>query len=189
MTNDLPKRKTMRLQGCNYSTPAAYFITICTEGRKRILSSVGTGVPDGPSKIKPIHPQVRLTKFGEVADKYINQLDSFYKHISVDYYVIMPNHVHMILVIKGTKTEISASLLCGPSRTPVPTDMGGDVRNSEISKFISTFKRFCNKEYGKNVWQKRSYDHIIRNSDDYYNTAKYILENPATWQQDELYVT
>jgi REP element-mobilizing transposase RayT len=59
--------------------------------------------------------------------------------------------------------------------------------NSSFSHFISTFKRFCNKEYGKNIWQARSYDHIIRNYEDYKNHIKYIYENPAQWYFDELY--
>ena len=73
----------------------------------------------------------------------------------------------------------------GQSRTPVPTNI--ERANSLISQFISTFKRFCNKEYGENIWQARFYDHIIRNHKDFENHLKYIYENPIQWYFDELY--
>ena len=62
------------------------------------------------------------------------------------------------------------------------------MQNSVVSLFVSTFKRFCNKEYGENIWQYRSYDHVIRDRDDYERHLKYISENPLYWKTDELYV-
>ena len=162
---ELKNRKTLRLQGFDYNSVGAYFVTVCTQDRRCILSQiVGTGVLDCP--------QIELTEYGRIAEKYINQLNGFYKHISVESYVIMPNHIHFLLVVKEN----------GQSRTPVPTRA-----NSVFSQFISTFKRFCNKEYGKNIWQSRSNDHIIRNRKDYEEHVKYIYENPLNWYYDELY--
>ena len=163
---NLPKRKQNRLENFDYSKNGAYFITICVKDRKRILSqiNVGTGVLDCP--------QIQLLKYGEIADKYINQLNIFYDNISVDKYVIMPNHIHILLTIQ-----------IGQSRTPVPTGINKiDNKNSIISKFVSTLKRFCNKEYGENIWQGRYYDHIIRNQDDYNEVWKYIEQNPRKWE-------
>lgn len=161
-------RKTTRLPGYDYSAPGAYFLTICTQDRKCLLSRiVGTGVLDGPL--------VELTPYGAVAEKYLRQLNAFYEDLCVDSYVIMPNHIHLLLVIKG-----SAS---GPSGTPVPTK----IQNSTVSRFLSTFKRFCNKEYGQNIWQSRSYDHVVRDRADYDTRLAYIAANPARWREDELY--
>ena len=166
---ELPKRKSTRHKHHDYDSAGAYFITVCTKDRVCLLSRiVGTGVLDGPS--------VELTEYGKIAEKYIKQLDSFYNNIIVEKYVIMPNHIHLLLRIPYI------SHLDGPSGTPVPT-----VQNSTVSKFISTFKRFCNKEYGKNIWQMRSYDHIIRNGNDYDEIVRYIYENPLNWIYDELY--
>ena len=136
---------------------------------------VGTGGLDGPS----IHgisniPRIELTEYGQIADKYLRQLNDFYNHISIENYVIMPNHIHILLWVKGDEN--------GPSRTPVPT-----VQNSIPSRFVSTLKRFCNKEYGMNIWQARSFDHIIRNYNDYEEHRRYIYENPIRWYYDELY--
>ena len=165
---EFKKRKAPRLREFDYNSVGAYFITICTQNRRCILSRVvGTGVLDCP--------QIELTKFGEIAEKYIKQLNAFYNNISVESYVIMPNHIHILLFIKEN----------GQSRTPVPTNK--TKANSTFSRFISTFKRFCNKEYGENIWQARSNDHVIRNRDDYEEHLKYIHENPSRWYYDELY--
>ena len=101
---DLAKRKQNRLENYNYSQEGAYFITICVKDRKRILSNinVGTGVLDCP--------KIELLNHGKIADKYINQLNDFYDNVSVDKYVIMPDHIHFILSVKN-----------GQSGTPVPT--------------------------------------------------------------------
>ena len=162
---ELPQRKPNRIAGCDYSQNGAYFITICTQDRKKILSkiSVGTGVLDCP--------QIQLLTYGEIADKYIRQLNDFYDHISVDQYAIMPDHIHILLSVQN-----------GQSGTPVPTGKDKiDNKNSTLSKFVSTFKRFCNKEYGENIWQSRYYDHVIRNQQDYDEIWQYIENNPRKW--------
>ena len=158
-------RKNTRLPDYDYNSAGAYFITVCTENRRCILSRiVGTGVLDGPN--------VELTHYGKIAAESLNRMNDFYDNLSVESYVIMPNHIHILLYVKE-----------GPSGTLVPT-----AQNSVVSRFISTFKRFCNKEYGRNIWQSRSYDHIIRNQQDFDKHLQYIYENPFAWQQDELYV-
>ncbi len=159
---DLPNRKQNRLENFDYSQNGAYFVTICVKDRKELLSNVivGTGVLDCP--------QIHLLNHGIIAEKYINQLNDFYNDILVDKYVIMPDHIHLLLTI-----------LSGQSRTPVPTKLNN--RNSIIARFVSTFKRFCNKEYGENIWQPRYYDHIIRNRVDYNEAWEYIENNPIKW--------
>ena len=158
-------RKNNRLAGYDYNTAGAYFLTLCTAERRCLLSRiVGTGVLDGP--------KIELLPCGKVAEKYILQINDFYENLSVDSYVIMPNHIHILLNVNEN----------GPSGTPVPTP-----QNSVVSRFVSTFKRFCNKEYGNNIWQARFYDHIIRDQADYDAHLRYIAENPFGWQKDELY--
>ena len=160
-------RKTVRLKDADYNGNNTVFLTICTKQRRCLLSRVvGTGVLDGP--------RIELTKYGQIADKYINQISSFYHNLSVEAYVIMPNHIHIMLWIKEHQI--------GPSGTPVPT-----LQNSTVSQFVSTFKRFCNKDFGENLWQYRSYDHIIRNRKDCEEHLRYIYENPFRWPHDALY--
>ena len=163
---ELPKRKPTRLRNFDYSTTGAYFITICTENRESILSRVvGGDVLDAPQNVE-------LLTHGIVADKYVKQMNEFYENIIVDQYVIMPNHIHLILFVRED----------GASRTSPPTK-----QHSAVSQFVSTFKRFCNKEYGGNIWQRSFNDHVIRNREDYDAHIKYIYENPMRWHYDELY--
>ncbi|MBR6719685.1 MAG: transposase [Clostridia bacterium] len=162
---DFVKRKPARLKGYDYSAPGAYFITICIRDRKCLLSEfVGDGVLDVP--------QNKFTGYGKIADKYINQMNGFYEYVSVDRYVIMPNHIHFLLSVKCCEN--------GTSRTPSPT-------NSVIANFVSTFKRFCNKEFGENIWQRSFHDHIIRSEKDYTKIAEYIETNPLKWERDCFY--
>ncbi len=162
---ELPKRKSTRMQGFDYNQTGMFFVTICTKDRRCLLSEiVGTEVPDRPS--------IKLTEYGQIAEKYIRQLDEFYEHISVHSHVIMPNHIHIMFSIeKSGQSGIHASTRA----------------NSDFSQFVSTFKRFCNKEYGENIWQARSHDRIIRNRLDYEEHMRYIQENPICWYYDELY--
>ena len=169
--NKLPERKTIRKRGFDYNARGVYFLTICTLNRKCILSRIiGISLSDGMHLDDTI---VDLTDFGKIADKYLKQIDEFYDNIFIDKYVIMPNHIHIML--RYTES--------GPSGTPVPTT----VQNSVVSRFVSTFKRFCNKEFGMDIWQRGSYDHIIRDNDDYVRHKNYILENPRLWHLDEMY--
>ena len=160
---ELPNRKPNRLSAYDYSTNGAYFITLCTQDRKQILSklSVGTPVPGCPNK-----PEVSLLPCGKIADKYIRQLDAFYASLTVNKYVIMPDHIHLLITLHEAD---------GHPRRGVPT------RTSAIARFVGTFKRFCNKEYGENIWQSRYYDHVIRNQQDFDEIWQYIENNPAKW--------
>ena len=188
---ELPERKPTRLKNFDYNTVGAYFITICTQDRQQILSRiVGGDVPDCPSDKRdnlvgagvPDCPRVELTKPGQIAEKHIIQLSNFYDYLSIESYVIMPNHIHLLLFVRAN-SNISKN---GQSRTPAPTNI--ERANNIVSQFVSTFKRFCNKEYGENIWQSRFYDHVIRDRKDYETRIKYIHENPMRWFYDELYV-
>ena len=160
---ELPKRNHNRIRGFDYSQNGAYFVTICTQNRQRILSRiVGTPVPGCPQA-----PCPELLSYGRIADKYIRQMDTFYDHLSVDNYVIMPDHIHFLISIHEQ---------VGHPGRGVPTP-----RTSVIARFVGTFKRFCNKEYGQNIWQARYYDHVIRNQHDYDGIWEYIDNNPRKW--------
>ena len=159
------RRKSLRLKNYDYSLPGSYFITICTRNRIPLLSEiVGGGALDAPS--------VRLTDAGIITQKHIERISDLYTDIAVDKYVIMPNHIHMILTILEET---------GTSRAPSPT-------NSIVAKTVSTMKRFIGKELGYSVFQRSFYDHIIRNEQDYLEIWNYIDTNPIRWQEDRFYV-
>ena len=129
----LPKRKPNRLQEYDYSSDGVYFVTICTQNKDCILGRiVGGGVLDAP--------KIELSKYGKAVDEQIALMNSMYDNVIIEKYVIMPNHIHLLIRIEN-KSE------SGTSRTPSPT-------NSVIAMFVSTFKRFTNKNAGEKLWQR-----------------------------------
>ena len=155
-----PNRKLPRLRQYDYSSNGKYFITICVQDMKCVLSKiVGSGDPDAP--------QVLLTDYGIVVEKNITTMNTIYNDILIEKYTIMPNHLHMMI-------SIETADLSGASGSPLPT-------NSKLSRHIGTLKRFCNKQIGADIWQTGFYDHIIRDEEDYYYHMLYIDENPKKW--------
>ena len=163
---DLPKRKPTRLKNYNYNTSGAYFITICTHNKSKILCNI---VGDGALDV----PQIDLSPIGEIVEKYIKSTNNI-KNITVDKYVIMPNHIHLLLLVKNDHIN-------GTSRVPSPT-------NNIISHTVSTFKRFVNKEIGENIFQRSFHDHIIRDESDYLKIWNYIDSNPSKRNEDCFYL-
>ena len=156
-----PVRKQNRLADFDYSQPGAYFITVCTRNRKYLLSTI-VGADDH------IGPHVRLTKIGEIVEKYLRQIPG------IGAYVIMPNHVHMILHISAT------DILQGPMWSSAPT-------RAKVPTLVRTWKTLVSKELGESTWQRSYYDHIIRDEQDYLVKMQYIAENPAKWYYDDYY--
>ena len=170
MINDIlfPKRKPNRLESYDYSRFGVYFLTFCTKNRKCILSRiVGGGVLDAP------YPD--LTKMGRIVEKRIQSMNEVYGDIKTTKYVIMPNHVHLLVSVQPESEGY------GPSGTPAPT-------NALIPQYISTLKRMCNKEIGENIWQRSFHDHVIRGEKDFQMIWQYIDTNPARWEQDCFYM-
>ena len=163
----MQKRKSTRLSGYDYSGRGAYFVTMCSLDRACIFSQVvGGGVLDAP--------EVHLTQYGQLIEKQISEMNRVYRTVHAEKYVIMPNHIHVLLTMCGEE---------GSSRTPTPT-------NSLLARYVSTLKRLTNKAAGIQLWQRGYHDHIIRNEDDYRVRWKYIDENPTKWAagKDEYYV-
>ena len=171
----LPKRKNLRLRQYDYSSAGAYYVTICVKDRKRILSDitkpVGVGAFDDP-----LTPQIQLTEIGKITEKYLLSSENI-PGVKIDRYVIMPDHIHAIIFLYPDQY---ISRKDGSSRAPTPT-------NEMLPHIVSTFKRFCNKEIGDNIFQRGYIEHIIRDRENYETRAKYIYENPIRWYYGECY--
>ncbi|MBP3337499.1 MAG: transposase [Clostridia bacterium] len=157
---NLSKRKPTRLKGYDYSTPGAYFITICVKDRKQLLSKI-VGADSH------IVPKNYLSNCGLICDKYINNINNKYENVTVDKYVIMPNHIHLIIFLHGTMKASS------------PT--------KNIETIIRSFKTLVTKEIGYSIWQRSYHDHIIRGEKDYQKIWEYINTNPLKWESDCFY--
>lgn len=158
------RRKNPRLKAYDYSQRGGYFITFCTKDRAPLLSTVvvGGGVLDAPQTV--------LTAAGEVVDRYIRDLGRYYPWMTVEHSVIMPNHVHLLLLVHQ-----------GPPGTSAPTNMA-------IPRVISALKRFTNRDCGTQLWQRGYYDHILRDEADFLLHWDYIASNPGKWAEDEYHL-
>ena len=154
-------RKNLRLPSFDYGQPGAYFITVCTDKRKNILSSVVGGDAH-------IAPYTNLTPIGQVVERYLLSMPG------LGAYVIMPNPVHMIL------HSSASNVLEGPMWASAPT-------NNHVPAAIRSWKTLVTKELGYSIWQRSYHDHIIRNEEDYISILRYIQENPAKWCEDRYY--
>lgn len=160
------ERKHPRLREYDYSPNGAYFVTFCTRDRGEILGRVvGRGILDAP--------QVELTAAGECVRDSILWLDRSDPALSVEHFVIMPNHVHLLIVLSENEK--------GASRMPRPTNM-------RIPQLISSLKRFTNRKCGEKLWQNSYYDHVIRDENDFLMHWNYIESNPARWAEDKYYI-
>ena len=165
MKNNLPKRKPTRLKEYDYSTSGAYFVTICVKDRKQLLSKI---VGDDAY----IVPKNHLSNYGSICDKYIYNINIKYENATIDKYVIMPNHIHVIMILSGRAA--------GASPRPTITDI--------VCTYKSLTTRECKKSgFREKLFQTSFYEHVIRSREDYEKIAKYIYENPIRWCYDELY--
>ena len=174
MKDNLPERKHPRLEKYDYSSPGAYFITVCIQDRKCVLSRiVGRGLaPAAYLSNDRINDSIEYTKYGEIAKRQLIALEERYFYLKIDCYVIMPNHIHAIFVLDNKAA--------GASPRPTLTDI------------VCAYKSLTTAEVKKcgfvgKLFQDSFYEHIIRNSDDYRETVDYILSNPIKWYFDELY--
>lgn len=160
----MKKRKSMRLKNYDYSQNAMYFITICTTDRKNLLwieKSKCRGEQCSPGNI------VQLSKYGKIVDFAIKQIQIHYNDVFVTKYVIMPNHIHLIICLQGN----DGRTLFAPT----------------ISRIIKQMKEYVTKQIGISIWQRSFRDEIIRNEQMYQKVWTYIDNNPLKWELDCYY--
>ena len=145
-----PKRKSPRIPGYDYATPNYYFITICTHEKNCIFWSGG-----------------KLNTFGQIAFDAAMQISAHFPGNRVDSFVVMPNHIHMILVVEPGGTD--ATMVIGQYKSQV---------SKEIHKIDPKRK----------IWQTSFHDHVIRNYRQYQHIREYIETNPMRWKEDCFFV-
>ncbi|MBO7288727.1 MAG: transposase [Clostridia bacterium] len=164
MTN-FPNRKLPRLKEFDYSRSGAYFVTICSHGKNHLFGEIKNG-------------QIHLNGLGEIINREILKIQIHYYNIEIDKYVIMPNHVHMIICILGAE-----------GINPFPT------KKNDISNVIGKFKAGVTRIAGNafmhsektRIWQSSYHDHKIRDKEDYNKISEYIDTNPLKWELDCFY--
>jgi len=173
-------RRSIRIKGYDYSQVGAYFVTICTHNRACLFGEVVAG-------------EMRLNDAGRIVHGVWNDLPNHYPYVELDAFVVMPNHVHGIIIIVGAGLKPAPTITTGlkPAPTittglkPAPTAKHG------LPEIVRAFKTFSSRHInelrgtpGLPVWQRNYYEHIIRNEDSLNRIRQYIFHNPARWTWD-----
>ena len=197
----LPRRKTIRLQNYDYSQNGAYFVTICTAYKRPLFGVVRRGDPFGRP---PVPAYVELSETGRIVESYLTEIPSHYPDVHLASYVIMPDHIHMILVLTQTQSQWAgqcpapteeSDLSCRRGGTPgppatiekpaPPCRRGGTPGPPALPKIINAFKSLTTRKAGTSLWQRGYYEHILRNQQDFDEAAGYIAGNPVRRMERE----
>ena len=176
----LPKRKSTRLKNYDYSSTGVYFVTICIQDRKQILSEIIRTPRPVTDELKisavgeglaPPAYSIKLKPCGEVVKEQLQRIEQRFPSVSVKDYVIMPDHIHVLLYLRKESG--------GASPSPTLDDV--------ICAFKSLTSRSCKQRFGiERMFQRSSAEHIVRDREDYETRRKYIHENPKRWYYKNL---
>ena len=152
--NEFPKRKPTRLTHFDYSTPGYYFVTICCHNKKCLFREKGY-----------------LNEWGILAEQGLQAISNIYPSVRVDKFVVMPNHIHAILIIEDNNED----------------------NQQNLPKIIGQYKMTVTKNIRKTtpdavIWQRSFHDHVIRNQQDYERIWNYVHYNDQKWEQDCFYI-
>lgn len=193
MERDGSKRRSTRLRGYDYSTPGAYFITTCSHNRLLLFGRI-------------VNSKVEANRLGAVVEDCWAELPDHYDNIALDAFILMPNHIHGVIIIKDTPTVVGAGLqhaaeamarsaedtstVVGAGLQPALPAAVGSRRHS-VPEIVRAFKTFSARRInemrastGTPVWQRGFYDHIIRSESELDRVRIYIMDNPRRWSED-----
>ena len=168
------RRRSIRLRGYDYSLAGAYFVTICTQRRARLFGRV-------------INGEMMLSEAGRMVVATWNGLPEHYYNVELDAFIVMPEHVHGIVVLNAGVAVVGAAVaVVGAGFKPAPTATAAAHRHRHgLSEIIRAFKTFSARRInsfrnlpGHAVWQRNYYEHIIRNAAALNRIRRYIENNP-----------
>lgn len=190
---DVHHRRSIRLKGYDYAEAGAYFVTICVQGRECLFGRVVDGA-------------MVLSDAGRVVDETLRRLPGRFPGMALDAFVVMPNHVHGIVLILDGRGEPRVRPILEDRRGEScirPNDQGdhkdrpyGTAQDS-LGRIVQAFKSLATMEYTHGVnqsgwppfpgrlWQRNYYERVIRNDDELHRARKYIAENPMKWAEDK----
>lgn len=176
-------RRSIRLQGYDYSQTGLYFVTICMQNRACLLGEIQMG-------------QMQLNSAGEMIYRWWSALPNKFPSVVIDAFVVMPNHVHGIIII--TDNPVGADLCVCPDPDN-NTQVQGAHAGAPLPTIVQWFKTMTTNEYirgvknlgwepfNKRLWQRNYYEHIIRNEEYFQRIREYVHTNPLKWQDDQLH--
>ena len=171
MRHSEPGRRSTRLKDHDYSTPGAYFITVCTQDRLLLFGRVIDG-------------KMAANRLGSVVEGCWIRLPDHYDNVILDAFVLMPNHIHGVVIIQEERTVVGAGFKPALSVDVSP-------KRHALPEIVRAFKTFSARKInemraspGSPVWQRGFYEHVIRNEDELDKVRTYIMDNPSKWSED-----
>jgi len=171
-------RRSIRLKGYDYSQAGAYYVTMCTQNRECLFGEIVNG-------------KMRLNEYGQIVQQCWMEIPQHYQNVQLDEYVVMPNHVHGIIIINESDISTVGAIHELPLRHELPHSRE-QRRNMLLPKIIGRFKMNVAKPInrirqtpGISVWQRNYYEHIIRNENELNRIRHYIINNPLHWKTDD----
>lgn len=184
-------RRSIRLKGYDYSQAGVYFITICTWQRECLFGEIVNG-------------EMQLNPWGKIVKLHWQNLPKYHRHLELDEFVIMPNHLHGIIVLidrNSVQNSVGAGLadILGQKQTtsqqnPPSPMLQQQHQPKNLPEILRGFKTFSarrinqmRRTFGVPVWQRNYYEHIIRNEESLQYIRQYIINNPLSWELDQLH--
>ena len=165
--HDIHHRRSIRLKSYDYSKPGAYFITLCVQSRQCLFGEMVKG-------------EMKLNGYGKFALQFWLEIPDYYSNVELDKFIVMPNHIHGILIIKNTVGVQNLEPLQNKFQRIIPKSIGSIIRGYKIG----VTKWFRNNTNIYSVWQRNYYEHIIRNEKELNQIREYISNNPLQWELD-----
>jgi putative transposase len=170
-------KRSIRLKGYDYAQPGVYFVTICVREQTCALGDVVNG-------------EMVLSDAGHVVRVCWDDLPNHYPHVQLDAFIIMPNHVHGVIVLVDDDTVVGAGFKPAPTTKPAPAPKPA-IKRHGLPEIVRAFKSFSARRInemhdtaGAPFWQRGFYEHIVRNERELDAIRRYILDNPLKWALD-----
>ena len=169
-------RRSIRLKGYDYSQSGAYYVTIVTHHRDCLFGEI-------------VNKEMILNEFGKIAAECWRAIPDHFPFVELGAYVIMPNHVHGIIMIRN----VDAPSNVGATQWVAPITPGkrpkGPKRGS-LGAILGAYKMAVTRRIGRElnatgIWQRNYYEHIVRGEQDLQNKTDYIHANPSLWDEDD----
>ena len=179
---DIHNRRSIRLKDYDYTRDGAYFVTVYIKYRERLLGTIENG-------------EINLSQYGHIVHDAWLWLEKQYPYVTLDEWIIMPDHMHGIVVIGerprckgGSRTALTTNTALTPKSMTISTP----PRRKPLGQLIGAFKTVSTKQIntirqtpGVPLWQRNYFDRVIRSEKELNLTRKYIEENPCTFEEEE----
>jgi len=172
MSDNTPHRHSLRLKAFDYASAGAYFVTLCAYQRECVFGRIQAGV-------------MRLSVAGEIVRSIWEAIPAQYQHVEIAEFVVMPNHIHGIIVINDP--AVGARFIT-PEAIATQATVGAQfIAPKNLGEIVRAYKARCTHaiKQSRPVWQRNYYEHIIRNEQELAAIREYITNNPLQWDLDE----